>query len=342
MLDDLKLIHERDGQDALGMAERQWQQLDHEYAVPDSFRPAQVGKVVYAAMGGSALAAIVAKRWLDIGVPFEVVREYDIPAYVDEHTLCIIASYSGNTEESIESLRQAVAKGAPTVVVATGGRLQELAAVHGLPFLQVPKVEHMRYPIWYMLKAIVTVLEHCGLTQGRMAELMEAQTWLRDGLTAWRPDVATAGNEAKRIALELVGKSVVVYAGPKLSPAAYKWKISINENAKALAWWNEYPEFNHNEFTGWTQQPTVKPYAVIELHSSLEHERVHRRFEVSERLLSGQRPAPVVVTPEGDTLLQQYMYLFGLGDFVSVYLALLANINPTPLETVDKLKKELS
>jgi glucose/mannose-6-phosphate isomerase len=200
----------------------------------------------------------------------------------------------------------------------------------------------MRYPIWYMLKAIATVFDRCGLTQGRVAELESQQEWFRGQLARWRPDVATTQNEAKRTALELAGKSVAVYAGPKLAPAAYKWKININENAKQLAWWGQYPEFNHNEFTGWTRQPVSKPYAVIELRSGLEHERITKRFEVSERLLSGRRPAPIVVAPEGEDLLQQYMYLFGLGDYVSVYLALLSGVDPTPLETVDKLKKELS
>lgn len=342
MLDDLRMIHERDAQDALGLAERQWQQLDHDYVLPDSFRPDSIRSITYAAMGGSALAAEVAKRWLDIAQPFDTIREYDLPASVAEDTLCIIASYSGNTEESIECLRQALARGAPAVVIATGGRLQAMAEEHALPFMQVPKVDNMRYPIWYMLKAIATVLDHCGLTQGRVDELSAQRDWFHDELARWRPDVSTSGNEAKRVALELAGKSVVVYSGPKLSPAAYKWKISINENAKQLAWCGQYPEFNHNEFTSWTQQPTSKPYAVIELRSALEHERVTKRFEISERLLSGQRPAPITITPQGDDLLRQYMYLFGLGDYVSIYLALLAGINPTPLEAVDKLKRELS
>lgn len=342
MLDDLKMIHGRDVQDALGMAERQWQQLDHDYRLPGTFKPEQIQNVVFAAMGGSALAAVVAKKWLGIGKPFEVVREYDIPAYVTKNTLCIIASYSGNTEESIESLRQAVGKGAVTVVIASGGKLQAMATEHGLPLLQVPKAENMRYPIWYMLKAVATVFEACGLTQGKVAELVAQQAWFREQLGRWRPECATVHNEAKQTALELAGKSVVIYAGPKLSAAAYKWKISINENAKQLAWCNEYPEFNHNEFIGWSRQPVVKPYAVIELRSELEHERVRKRFEVSERLLSGTRPAPLIIKPEGQTLLQQMLYSFGLGDFVSVYLAMLAGINPTPLELVDKLKKELS
>ena len=139
----------------------------------------------------------------------------------------------------------------------------------------------------------------------------------------------------------MLGKSTVIYAGPKLAPAAYKWKISFNENAKAIAWWNVYPEFNHNEFLGWTKQPEHKPYTVIDLRSSLEHPQVQKRFEVSSRLLSGVRPEPIVVTAVGETLLDQLLSVIALGDFVSLYQGILAGINPTPVELIEKLKTEL-
>ena len=128
-----------------------------------------------------------------------------------------------------------------------------------------------------------------------------------------------------------MGKSPVIYAGPKLFPAAYKWKISFNENAKQVAWTNQYPEFNHNEFMGWTKQHVDKTYDVIDLRSKLEHPRVQKRFEVTERLLSGMRPAPIVVEAEGETLLQQLLWVFALGDFVTLYTALLIGLNPAPV-----------
>ncbi len=341
MLDDLKMIHERDAQDALGVSGRQWQQLGYEFVLPESFRPDHIYNVVCAGMGGSAASAMMARTWLQIGEPFEIVRDYDIPAYADQDTLCIVVSYSGNTEESISALAQAEAKGAQIAVIAKGGKLQEFAAKKGLAFLQIPDAGQSKYSLWYMLKAIVTVFEACKLTEGKAAEMAGRQEWLRDQLDKWRPDRATAHNEAKQIALELAGKSVVVYAGPKLAPVASKWKISFNENAKQVAWWSQYPEMNHNEFIGWTKQPVHKPYAIIDLRSDLEHERVRKRFEVSERLLSGIRPAPIIVRPAGDTLLQQMLYTVALGDFVSTYLALLGGVNPSSGDIVEKLKKEL-
>jgi len=140
----------------------------------------------------------------------------------------------------------------------------------------------------------------------------------------------------------MIGLSPVIYAGPLLSPVAYKWKISINENAKNVAWWNEFPEFNHNEFLGWSSHPVDKPYSVIDLRSSFEHERITKRMELTAKLLSGRRPAPMIVHAEGDSLLEQLLYTMVLGDFVSIYMALLNGINPTPVELIEKFKIELA
>jgi glucose/mannose-6-phosphate isomerase len=134
----------------------------------------------------------------------------------------------------------------------------------------------------------------------------------------------------------------VLYAGPVMAPAAYKWKISLNENSKNVAWWNEYPEWNHNETSGWIGQPLEKPYSVVELRSILEHERVQKRMELMERLLSGNRPTPEVVQAQGDGALQQVLWTVMFGDFVSLYLALANNIDPSPVDLQEKLKIELN
>jgi glucose/mannose-6-phosphate isomerase len=341
MLDDLKLIHNRDSQDALGRAEKQWQQLDAEFELPAGSLPEHIDKVVWAGMGGSALSALVAQKWPGVGRPFEIVRDYDLPQYVSSGTLCFIVSYSGNTEEALEALDHAESAGAQIIVIAHGGKLQQLAAEKGLPFLLIPDAGQPRYAVWFILKAALTVFDACGLTEGAVAALVAEKQWLEQQTAAWRPDVPTAQNYAKQIALELMGKSVVIYAGPKLFPAAYKWKISCNENAKHIAWCNQFSEFNHNEFIGWSKQPVDKPYAVVELRSALEHARIQKRFDVSGRLLSGIWPNPIRVDVQGDTLLRQLMYAIALGDFATLYLALLNGIDPTPVDLIEKLKVEL-
>lgn len=341
MLDDLKLIHERDGQDALGIAEKQWQQLTHEYQL--KLEPSDIKNIVFAGMGGSALAAHISTSWPGYQLPFEICRDYHIPAYVGAQTLFIASSYSGNTEETISALHEAEARGAQIVVIASGGVLQQIANEKNYAFELLPPAGQPRFGVLYSLKALVTILEKCGLVAEDSAEktLHEAANFLKEQISAWIPTVPSDKNPAKKLALELMGKSPVIYAGPKLFPVAYKWKINFNENAKNVAWCNQIPEFNHNEFLGWTSHPVDKPYAVIDLRSNLEHERVQKRFEVSERLLSGQRPATHVVQAQGETLLQQLLWTIALGDFVSLYMALLNGLNPTPVDLIEKFKKSL-
>lgn len=341
MLDDLKYIHDRDAQDALGVAEKQYQQLAHDYQanVP---RPQELHNIVLAGMGGSALPAVFLKSWPATSVPLEIVRDYDVPTYVNEHTLFISSSYSGNTEETLSALAQAEERGARIVVIAAGGKLAQHAIDKQYLLFSIPTGIQPRMSSFYFLAAFVQLLEPQGLVPtGSTEQLRAAGEWLAAQTTSWKADVPTAQNPAKQLALELIGKSVVVYSGPKLFPVANKFKICLNENAKNIAWVNQYPEFNHNEFVGWSSHPTDKPYAVVEIRSNLEHPRVQKRFEVSERLLSGLRPSPEVITPQGETLLQQLLWTAVFGDFVSIYTALLNGVNPTPVDLVEKFKLAL-
>jgi glucose/mannose-6-phosphate isomerase len=339
MLDDLRKIHERDPQDALGVAEKQWQQLVQDFEC--DVEPRTFANIVLSGMGGSALSAYTAQDWLSLNVPFEICRSYDAPGYVGPDTLFIASSHSGNTEETLSALKQAMEKQATIVVIASGGELERIARESGYTFLRLPANFQPRQVVFAGLKALAVLFDAYGLTDGAVTELTTVSTKLQAGAASYVPTQPTAQNLAKQIALECMGKSVVIYSGPKLASAAYKWKISVNENAKQIAWWNQYSEFNHNEFLGWTGAPEQKPYTVIELRSILEHPQIQKRFEISAKLLSGKRPAPIVVEAEGETALEQLLRTMVLGDFVAIYLALLGNVNPTPIDLIERLKHDL-
>ncbi|MCA9347502.1 bifunctional phosphoglucose/phosphomannose isomerase [Candidatus Saccharibacteria bacterium] len=342
VIDDLKYIHQKDTQDALGIASKQWQQLEHRFDVlPLNF---EVDNIVFSGMGGSALSALLSKTWPGYSVPFEIVRGYHMPHYVSSRSLVIASSYSGNTEETISAFHEAIKLGANVVCISSGGELAKLAVEHGCTYIELPTAAQPRFATLYSFKAFVTVLEKAGLVKATSAERDIHQTakFLQKHIESWSPVIPAPKNPAKKLALDILGLSPVVYGGPLMAPAAYKWKISFNENAKNVAWWNEFPEFNHNEFMGWASHPIDKPYAVIDLRSSLEDVRITKRFELSAKLLSGKRPAPHVIQAEGETLLEQLLYTMTLGDFVSLYLALLNGLNPTPVELIEKFKVELA
>lgn len=342
ILDDLNVIAERDPQGALDTIADSAAQLawDARLEQPDSgnFSPL---KIVLAGMGGSAQPGKLAANWLNLEIPFSVVSGYTLPHWVDENTLVIASSFSGNTEETISSLEFAEERGATVVVMASGGKLIDIARERNLPFIQLMKVPQPRYSAIAQLKAISRFLEHYGVAEHICNEIDDLGKAVADVVGQSVASVETIENPAKQLALKCVGKTPIIYASSLFAPVAFKWKISFNENAKNTAWWNELPEFSHNEFIGWSSHPVEKPFAVIDLRSSFDHPRIERRFELTNQLLSGKRPAASEVQLKGDSILAQMIYGFILADFVSIYLGILNGVNPTPVALVEELKKEL-
>lgn len=342
MLDDQNVIKQRDPQDYLGFAARQPEQLKHNFGIVAEHFAKPIYNVVFAGMGGSSLVAELAHSWPQLDVPYMVVKDYDLPRYADSHTLVIAASYSGNTEETISCLDQARSKGAQIAIITHGGKMLENAKEHGDVLAELPECPQPRAGVFYAYRALIEILEAAMLIpKSSVATLEDLVAPLEVYVKEWTSDVPQAGNYAKQLAQQMVGKTPIIYAGPKMYPAAYKWKIDVNENAKNTAWCNQIPEFNHNEFIGWSSHPVEKPFAVIDLLSTFEHPRVQKRFEVSDRLLSGMRPASINVEGKGQTALEHMLYLVLLGDFATTYLGLLNGVNPTPVELVEKFKKEL-
>lgn len=344
VLDNLNYLKQRDPADALSVAANEWQQLTQD--IPLELHNEQdltISQIVVTGMGGSALAAGMAKDWLNLSVPFEVSRNYDLPAYVGPQTLVIASSYSGNTEETRSSLEQAMSRGARVAVIASGGALVETARQQQLTCAQLAAGLQPRMAVLANLRALLQILHAYDLVNKRaLDEFAAAQDFLARSSRAWLADVSGRENLAKQIAWACAGKTPVVYAGQLFGAVAYKWKISFNENAKNVAFCNVLPEFNHNEFMGWSSHPIQKPYAVIDLTSSHDHPQITKRFEVSDRLLSGMRPHSTTVPLGGETILEQMLWGSVLADFVSIYLAILNGVDPTPVDLIEKLKVELA
>jgi glucose/mannose-6-phosphate isomerase len=341
MLDDLKRIAQLDTDDALGLAERQVSQL--KFSFDFKFKPErEIKNIVVSGMGGSALAASMIVAWPAPKVPFIVNRQYAIPGFVGKDTLFVASSYSGNTEETLQALSEAREANAQIFIITANGQLEEIARENNYAMAKIPRGLQPRMAVWYNYRALLELLEAAGIESGLIDELESAADLLQQAASQWQADVPTSDNLAKQIAEKVMGRTPVIYAGPALSAAAYKWKISFNENAKNVAFYNQFPEFNHNEFIGWSSHPVEKPFQPIELRSELEDERVNKRFDVTNKMLSGLMPAAVEVYAEGSTKLEHLLWTIMLGDFVSLYTAMLNGVNPTPVDLVEKFKKELS
>lgn len=345
MLDDLKVLEQHDCAKDLALASVQYEQVTFD---PNIFCPEhdnrKITNVVVAGMGGSALAALFVKSWLksELSVPFEIVKTYDLPISVNKHTLVIASSYSGNTEETVSCLEQAMKVGSQIAVIASGGKLIEMAKARDIAHVILPEGFQPRMAMIYQLCSMVKLFGHFGLIKKtKLDEITQTADWLKSESDKWVAEVPTRNNYAKQLAHWTLGKSSVFFSGTFAFPVAYKFKTCANETAKNLSFLCEFPEFNHNEILGWTSHPIEKPFACFDVISGYEHPQILKRFEISGRLLSGQRPKPTTIKLEGDSQIAQLLWGSILADFVSIYLASLNGVNPMSVDLITKLKSEL-
>jgi glucose/mannose-6-phosphate isomerase len=243
MLDDNNVLRQRDSSGALGVAGKQYEQAQYSVKVENPENDGRsITKVVIVGMGGSALAALLVKSWLksELTVPFEVVRTYDLPEYVDYNTLVIASSYSGNTEETLSGFQQAHDRFAQLAVLSSDGKLHEAAEKDDIVHVSIPTGIQPRLAMIYMLRGLTALLAHFGIINyDRFAEIAGSADWLEQETKNWLPSTSTDKNLSKQLALMSVGKTPVFYAGGLMAPIAYKWKISWNESAKNVAFCNE-------------------------------------------------------------------------------------------------------
>ncbi|MDY0020369.1 MAG: bifunctional phosphoglucose/phosphomannose isomerase [Anaerolineae bacterium] len=311
--------------------------------LPEAYR--SVRRIVVAGMGGSAIAGDLVRGLTarEGHLPFEVVREYALPEYVDKETLVVFSSYSGYTEETLSALAHAKQHGAMILVMTTGGAIADEAEKIGAPVWRYTYSSAPRAAIGYsliLLAGMCSRLHALADIQPALEEALPAVEALRAALL---PGVPTAENPAKQLAQALEGRLPVIYGSAFLSAVARRWKTQINENAKQWAIWDELSELNHNAVIGFGLPDKVREQATaVFVRSPLDHPRIKVRWDVTRELLE-QVEIPVhEVTGEGQSTLSQMLTLIHLGDFVSYYLAALNEVDPTRIENIVLLKERLA
>lgn len=297
------------------------------------------------ALGGSAAGAELARGLFErsLPIPFLVVREYEWPAAVGPGTLCVLSSYSGNTEETLALYDQAGERGAARAAVTSGGELARRAERDGVPAVFLPPGLPPRAALGYSLVSLLALLHTLGEGGEGEEAVREAQDILSTGNALYSPETAEAENPAKQLARSLAGRVVVVYTAARfLVGVGLRWKGQINENAKTPAFTNALPELNHNESVGWEAlRPVHDRFGVVCLRDAEEHPRAARQMEWTREMLAGEGLAVVEARPRGRSRLARMLSLVQLGDWVSLYLAALAGVDPTPIVKIDALKRSL-
>ena len=293
--------------------------------------------VFISGLGGSGIGGNFVQEFVrpECKLPVTVSKGYHAPRWVNKHTLAICSSYSGNTEETLSTFEQLLGTGAHIVCVASGGKLIELAKTHGLDYVQVPSGwSSPRACMGYSIVAQLGVLRAAKLISGRLfGQVKSAQKMLAKSQAAIQKD-------ARKIAGFLVEKTPVVYIADHMEAVAVRWRQQINENAKMLCWHHVIPEMNHNELVGWrNNRPDV---AVIWLRNRDDFQRTSVRMDINKEIVEHYTASSIEVWSKGKTAVEKAFYLVHLGDWMSLYLAELRNVDPVEIKVIDYLKGELA
>ena len=296
------------------------------------------GGLVVCGMGGSAIGADLARGAIGdrARCPLITSRDYDPPSWVGEDTLVLCSSYSGDTEETLAAYTAAGARGAPRVVMTTGGELADMARADGVPVIGVPSGMQPRAAVAYMTVGALEVAALAGVTESLRGEVEAAVALLRELAVEWGPD-GDPDAGAKSLARALQGQVPVVYGAELTAPVSVRWRAQLNENAETAAFDGALPEMDHNEICGWGQ-PT---FTAIFLEDDEQHARVKQRIELSAEVVAAAGSPVERVRSRGQTRTERVLSLVFLGDLVSLYVAVLNGVDPTPVARIEDLKQRL-
>ena len=312
---------------------------------PDTKQFSNIKNIVVVGMGGSAIGGDTVRTYLagKLDIPFFVCRHYTLPEFVNKDSLVVISSYSGNTEETLSAFEEALAKKSKIACFSTGGKVGQMAKANNLLMVQLPKGYPPRAALGYSFVPLLYLMAGLGFIDDVSEEISDLIAGLKKYRKLYSAEVESGKNPAKKIAKKIYGKIPIIYSGPELTDAVgTRWKGQICENAKCLAYNNQFAEFNHNELVGWNVINSYKDkLIVIYLRDSDDHVRISERMSIVKDIISKYNVEVIEVTSQGETPLLRMFSLIQIGDLISYYLAILNKIDPTPVEVIDYLKAEL-
>ncbi|MFH1100423.1 MAG: bifunctional phosphoglucose/phosphomannose isomerase [Methanobacteriota archaeon] len=348
MLDDIRLMAEVDKSNMLDVLARFPDQITEAVdlvktvQIPDFIK---VDQVIITGMGASGISGdLIQSLFRDaIDVPLVVNKEFDLPKWANKHTLTVFVSYSGNTEETLNAFKNASQKKCKIIGISSGGKLQELCEKRGLTHICVPGGIQPRSAIAYLFIPLVYILERNRLIKNSIdTDLAEVLTVTTECRNQNNKMVNEQENLAKQIARTLLGTTPQVYGWGIYAPVAKRWRTQFNENSKVIARDDVVPECDHNDIVGWSADGKVAKQWSVLLFRDKDEESLYQsvRLDFMETLFTGSVAHLIEVAPRGKNRLAKVLYTLYLGDFVSCYLGLLRNIDPSPVDAITALKNQ--
>jgi glucose/mannose-6-phosphate isomerase len=294
-----------------------------------------IQNVLITGLGGSGIGGTIVSELANkqSKIPVSVSKDYFIPSFVNENTLVIVSSYSGNTEETVSAMQQAIEKKAQIACITSGGKVKELAEKNNFDLIVIPGGNPPRSCLGYSLVQLLHILDT------KQILVFNYKKQIKEAISLITSEKAEIQNEAKQYAEKLNKKIPVIYCLGATEGVAIRFRQQINENSKMLCWHHVIPEMNHNELVGWTEKH--EDLAVCVLRTSFDYERNLRRLDINKTVISKFTSTIFEIMGQGSTPLVQALYLIHLTDWLSCYIADIKNIDPVEVKIIDFLKSEL-
>ena len=311
--------------------------------LPTSYKYPKI--VIVAGMGGSAIGGELLKDWLHYraAVPIDVCRDYVLPAYANKNSLVIAVSYSGETEETLSAFIEAVKRRCMVVTVSSGGHLQTFSQTLAIPHITIPTgLPAPRAAIAYLFFPLVVLMEKLCVTKKTSEEIKETLYVLQKISEENALRISLKNNVAKKLALEIGNTIPIVYGFRQYNAVARRLKCQFNENSKVPSKFDVFSELNHNEVVGWEAPKNLtKAFSILFIRDPKEPPEIEQRIEVTKQIASEKVYKVLGIRAVGKQKLAKMLSAMYLGDFVSIYLALLRGVDPTPTKTIVHLKREM-
>ncbi|MBX7051217.1 MAG: bifunctional phosphoglucose/phosphomannose isomerase [Flavobacteriales bacterium] len=296
----------------------------------------KISNIVISGLGGSGIGGkIVSQLVADkIHLPIVCTNDYVLPEFVSNESLVIISSYSGDTEETVAALHEAVAKGAEVACVTSGGKIGTYAKENGLNVIFIPGGNPPRSMFGYSSVQLFFILKAYGYIDGYFEQEIENAIQLIES------DIANIRTVSKNIAEQIVTRIPILYSEAMYEGVAIRWRQQVNENSKMLCWHHVFPEMNHNELVGWTGGDNR--VAVVMLRNTDDHKRSQIRMELCKKLMGEKCNTIIEAWSKGQTRIERSYYLIHLGDWLSIDLAEMRNEDAVAIPAIIFLKNELA
>ena len=313
-------------------------QLEEGIAISNTYKAvidSPVDNIVICGLGGSGIGGEIIKECLrpHLNVPVEVCHSYSLPEYVNHKTLVIACSYSGNTEETLNALEEAIERKANIIGITSGGAVKSILTNQGSHVITVPGGLPPRAALAYPLVQLFEVFVQNNFVKNELkTQVASAISFLnqeQSGIIQLASEIMDFSDDNK----------LLFYGEDKFRPVMLRACQQINENSKELAFYNVVPEMNHNEIVGWAEKP--KNISVVMLRSNLEYARNSKRLDITHEIIL-RKNAVLEINAKGENFIEQAFYLIHLLDWLSLLKAEKKSIDVIEVDVIDYLKNELS